>query len=164
MMRRACKWAAPPASRTAKGLPPGRCPQRHANRPPPNFAGPDCVTSNARMSNRTKNPQEGTMCNKKAYRWLAFTAFAALLVVPALAQAPPANPITCVSGTACKKSFVPLFDSNGGAATVKDSLMEQTGGSIHFAGGVSAVKGGTAKKNTVFGSNTSTADLAPGGS
>jgi hypothetical protein len=116
------------------------------------------------MSKRTKNPQEGTMCNKKAYRWLAFTAFAALLVVPASAQAPPANPITCVSGTACKKSFVPVFNTNGGAATVKDSLMEQTSGVIHVAGGVSATKGGTTKENTIFGSNTSTADLAPGGS
>src|SRR5579863_6133957 len=33
-------------------------------------------------------------------------------------KAPVANTITCSSGSACKKSFVPLFHTNGGAATV----------------------------------------------
>jgi len=40
------------------------------------------------------------------------------VTLPALAQAPPANTITCSSGTACKKGSIPIFASNGGAAKV----------------------------------------------
>jgi hypothetical protein len=51
-------------------------------------------------------------------------------------KAPAANTITCSSGSACKKNFVPLFNSNGGAATVKDSIIEESGSTINVAGSV----------------------------
>ncbi len=48
---------------------------------------------------------------------------------------PPAtNTISCASGSACKKNFVPLFNSNGGAATVRDSIIEESGSIISVAG------------------------------
>jgi hypothetical protein len=102
------------------------------------------------------------MYQKKASRLFAFAAFATLLVVPMWAQAPPANPITCSSGTACKKNFVPLFASSGGAATVKDSIVKQGGGAISVAGGVNAAKGGSVAQNVISGSNTQTDSLATG--
>ena len=49
------------------------------------------------------------------------------LTLPALAQAPPANTISCSSGTACKKGSIPLFASNGGAAKVDDSIISNLG-------------------------------------
>jgi hypothetical protein len=51
-------------------------------------------------------------------------------------KAAPANPITCSSGSACKKNFVPLFHSNGGAATVSDSIIEESGSTLRVAGSV----------------------------
>jgi len=45
------------------------------------------------------------------------------------------NPITCASGTACKKFFIPKFSSSGGAATVNDSAISQTGSNVSFGGG-----------------------------
>jgi hypothetical protein len=51
-------------------------------------------------------------------------------------KAPLANTITCASGSGCKKNFVPLFNSNGGAATVKDSIIEESGSTISVAGSV----------------------------
>jgi hypothetical protein len=47
-----------------------------------------------------------------------------------------ANTITCASGSGCKKSFVPLFHTSGGAATVKDSIIEESGSTINVAGNV----------------------------
>jgi len=49
-------------------------------------------------------------------------------------KAPVANTITCTSGSGCKKNFVPLFNSSGGAATVKDSIIEESGSTISVAG------------------------------
>lgn len=49
-------------------------------------------------------------------------------------KAPAANTITCASGSACKKNFVPLFNSNGGAATVKDSIIGENGSTVTVAG------------------------------
>jgi len=49
---------------------------------------------------------------------------------------PLANTISCASGSACKKNFVPLFNSNGGAATVKDSIIEESGSIVSVAGSV----------------------------
>jgi hypothetical protein len=89
----------------------------------------------------------------------AFAVFATLLVVSTLTSA---QNITCSSGTACKKNFVPLFNSTGGAATVKSSIMKQAGGNINVNGGVSATKGGSVGQNTVAGSNTETDGLATG--
>jgi len=51
-------------------------------------------------------------------------------------KAPAANAISCASGSACKKNFVALFNSNGGAATVRDSIIEESGSSISVAGSV----------------------------
>jgi len=51
-------------------------------------------------------------------------------------KAPVANTITCASGSACKKNFVPLFHTNGGAATVSDSIIEESGSTISVAGSV----------------------------
>ncbi|MGA8489369.1 MAG: hypothetical protein WB711_03040 [Terriglobales bacterium] len=49
-------------------------------------------------------------------------------------KAPVANTITCASASGCKKSFVPLFHTNGGAATVNDSIIEESGSTISVAG------------------------------
>jgi hypothetical protein len=49
-------------------------------------------------------------------------------------KAPVANTITCSSGSGCKKNFLPLFNSNGGAATVKDSIIEENGSTLSVAG------------------------------
>jgi len=51
-------------------------------------------------------------------------------------KAPVANTITCTSGSGCKKNFVPLFNSNGGAATVRDSIIEENGSTLSVAGSV----------------------------
>jgi hypothetical protein len=45
-----------------------------------------------------------------------------------------ANEIVCLSGTACKTGFVPLFSSNGGSAKVNDSIIRQSAGAISVAG------------------------------
>jgi hypothetical protein len=58
-------------------------------------------------------------------------------IVPASAQQPPDQPneIRCAGGgTTCKTSFFPVFSSNGGSATVKDSIIKQSGASIAIAG------------------------------
>src|SRR5580698_4966166 len=54
---------------------------------------------------------------------------------PGLNKATPAaNTITCASGSACKKNFVSLFHTAGGAATVSDSIIEESGSTIKVAG------------------------------
>lgn len=102
---------------------------------------------------------------KNASRLFAF-AVLTLLVTSILGSAQdskaPTNPITCASGTACKKNYVPVFNSNGGAASVKDSIIKQGGGAISVAGGVNATKGGSASVNVVDGSNTSGPGTAQG--
>ena len=45
-----------------------------------------------------------------------------------------ANEIVCLSGTACKTGFVPLFSSNGGSAKVNNSIITQSAGAISVAG------------------------------
>src|ERR1700686_3432149 len=101
------------------------------------------------------------MSNNKAIRWFAFAAFATLLVVPMWAQSPPINPITCFSGTACKLSFIPIFSSNGGPATIKASLMHVTNGFVTVGGAVTASKGGSVH-NTLSGTNTQSIGLTGG--
>jgi hypothetical protein len=49
-----------------------------------------------------------------------------------------ANEIICLSGTACKTGFVPLFSSNGGSAKVNNSIITQSGTTVGIAGNVSA--------------------------
>jgi hypothetical protein len=59
-------------------------------------------------------------------------------VQPQNAKAQVANTITCASGSGCKKNSVPIFNSNGGAATVTDSIVSQSGSAILVAGKVTA--------------------------
>jgi hypothetical protein len=74
---------------------------------------------------------------------------------------PAANTISCASGSACKKNFVPLFNSNGGAATIKDSIIEENGstvsvaGSAKLAGPISA--SATSSSAAVLGNDNSSA-------
>lgn len=42
--------------------------------------------------------------------------------------------ITCSSGSACQTNFVPVFTSNGGNATVADSIIQQSGSTISVGG------------------------------
>jgi hypothetical protein len=99
--------------------------------------------------------------HKNASRLLAFAVFATLLVVPMWAQSPPANPLTCLSATACKINFIPIFSSNGGPATEKASLMHVTNGFVTVGGAITASKGGGVH-NTISGSNTQANSLTTG--
>ena len=53
--------------------------------------------------------------------------------VPATDQV---NEITCSGGTACKTGFVPKFSSNGGKASVNDSIISQSGSTVTVSGQV----------------------------
>ncbi len=52
-------------------------------------------------------------------------------------QSALANTITCSTGSACKKNFIPLFRTNGGAATVNDSIIQESGSTLSVAGSAS---------------------------
>jgi len=90
-----------------------------------------------------------------------------LLVVcvplPALAQAPLANTITCSSGTACKKGNIPVFASNGGAAKVDDSIIKQSGSTISVAGSETVTSNIKAGGNVSATGNLSGANVSTGG-
>jgi len=90
-----------------------------------------------------------------------------LLVVcvslPALAQAPLANTITCSSGTACKKGNIPVFASNGGAAKVDDSIIKQSGSTISVAGSETVTSNINAGGNVSATGNLSGANVSTGG-
>jgi hypothetical protein len=79
-------------------------------------------------------------------------------------KAPLANTITCASGSACKKSFVPLFHTSGGAATVNDSIIEESGstisigGSVNLAGSINALA--TSTSAAVTGKDNSSGGIA----
>jgi hypothetical protein len=47
-----------------------------------------------------------------------------------------ANEITCAGGAACKTGFVPKFSSNGGSASVNDSIISQSGSTVTVSGQV----------------------------
>ena len=49
---------------------------------------------------------------------------------------PIANTITCSTSSACKSGHIPVFASNGGAAKVKDSIIQESGSTINVAGSV----------------------------
>lgn len=86
------------------------------------------------------------------------------LTLPALAQAPPANTISCSSGTACKKGSIPLFASNGGAAKVDDSIIKQSGSTISVAGSETVTSNISAGGNISTGGNVSAAgNVSAGG-
>jgi len=90
-----------------------------------------------------------------------------LLVVcvslPASAQAPLANTITCSSGTACKKGNIPVFASNGGAAKVDDSIIKQSGSTISVAGSETVTSNINAGGNVSATGNLSGANVSTGG-
>jgi len=54
------------------------------------------------------------------------------------AAADQSNEIRCSSGTACKTNSIPVFTTNGGSATVTDSIVGQSASSINVAGAVNA--------------------------
>lgn len=60
------------------------------------------------------------------------------------------NDIVCASTTACKTAFVPVFASNGGAASVTDSILTQSGSTLKIAGSESAT--GTISAGTLTAS------------
>ena len=85
----------------------------------------------------------------KHMRFSAFAIFVAVCLATTLAHAQDqANEIRCGTGTACKSSFLPKFTSNGGSATVNDSIMSQSGTTIHVAGS-ETLSGGLAAGGTI---------------
>jgi hypothetical protein len=66
----------------------------------------------------------------------------ALLVLSSFsrAQTEQPNEIVCSSKTACKKGHVPVFVTNGGSASVKDSLITQGGGAVKVTGNLSVTE------------------------
>jgi hypothetical protein len=90
-----------------------------------------------------------------------WTCVTLLLLCAALVFAQDqANEIRCGgSGTTCKTSFFPKFASNGGSATVNDSIMSQSGTTIHVAGSESLT--GSISSG---GSVSATGNLSAGGS
>jgi len=52
-------------------------------------------------------------------------------------NAPVANTITCSTSSACKSGHIPVFASNGGAAKVKDSIIQESGSTLSVAGSAS---------------------------
>jgi hypothetical protein len=52
-------------------------------------------------------------------------------------NAPIANTITCSTSSACKSGHIPVFASNGGAAKVKDSIIQENGSTVSVAGSAS---------------------------
>ena len=69
--------------------------------------------------------------------------------VPAAEQL---NEITCAGGTACKTGFVPKFSSNGGSASVNDSIISQSGSTVTVSGQVVGQTGffRTSNSGTIF--------------
>lgn len=66
-----------------------------------------------------------------------------------------ANEIRCSSGTACKAGFVPKFATNGGSATVNNSIMSESGSTIKVAGS-ETVTGSISAGGTLNGGSIST--------
>jgi len=74
---------------------------------------------------------------------------------PAAPVADQPNEIRCTSGAGCKKAFVPLFASNGGSATVGDSIMSQSGSTVGVSGNLSASTNLSAGGNVAATGNVS---------
>lgn len=94
---------------------------------------------------------------------IGVTLLMVCVTLPALAQAPPANTITCSSGTACKKGSIPVFASNGGAAKVDDSIIKQSGSTISVAGSETATKNISAGGNVTASGTVSGATISATG-
>jgi hypothetical protein len=101
------------------------------------------------------------MHHKNTRRLLAFAVFATLLIATLASAADQANTISCASGTACRKNFIPLFKTKGGPATVISSIASQGGGAINVKGAVNATS--PTATNAVFGSNTTPIGTAGAG-
>ncbi len=86
---------------------------------------------------------------------ISVTLLMVCVTLPALAQAPPANTISCSSGTACKKGSIPVFTSNGGAAKVDDSIISESASTIIVAGSETATKNISAGGNVTASGNVS---------
>src|ERR1700675_2112271 len=77
-----------------------------------------------------------------------------------------ANEIVCTSATACKGGSLPVFITSGGSAHVGDSLLTQSGTTVHLAGnetltGNLAAGGGVSGASGSFSGNVSlTGDLS----
>ena len=95
---------------------------------------------------------------------ISVTLLIACVTLPALAQAPPANTITCSSSTACKKGSIPVFTSNGGAAKVDDSIIKQSGSTISVAGSETVTSNISAGGNISTTGNVSGANVTATGS
>jgi hypothetical protein len=83
--------------------------------------------------------------------------------VPALAQQPAdqANEIRCSGGgSTCKTGFIPAFSSNGGSASVKDSIIKQSGASIAITG--SATVSSSASSPALVGQSSGTNAVSDG--
>jgi hypothetical protein len=65
-------------------------------------------------------------------------ALLAVTVAILIPSSPVAAQITCASGSACQTNFVPVFASNGGNATVTDSIIQQSGSTVTVGGNISA--------------------------
>jgi hypothetical protein len=74
-------------------------------------------------------------------------------VVPAWAQEPAANTITCSSGTACTKGAIPVFTTAGGASHVDSSIVSQSGTTVKVAGNESVTTNITAGGNVSASGN-----------
>jgi hypothetical protein len=82
---------------------------------------------------------------KRIHIWAC--AFVLLVCTSVFAQ-DQSNEIRCSGGVACKTNFIPKYASNGGSATVNDSIMSQSGTTIHIAGS-ETVTGGLAAGGTI---------------
>ena len=79
-----------------------------------------------------------------------------------------ANEIRCAGGAACKTGFFPKFSSNGGSATVNDSIITQSGttvgiaGSLSLSGNLNASTGEVLGQTGSFTANTGSTVLTVG--
>ena len=84
-------------------------------------------------------------------------------------NAPAANTITCSTSSACKSGHIPVFASNGGAAKVKDSIIQENGstlsvaGSASLTGSISASTSSSSSAAVVGNDNTSGGSAAVAG-
>jgi hypothetical protein len=84
-------------------------------------------------------------------------------------NAPIANTITCSTSSACKSGHIPVFASNGGAAKVKDSIIQENGstvsvaGSASLTGSISASTSSSSSAAVVGNDNTSGGSAAVAG-
>jgi hypothetical protein len=95
-----------------------------------------------------------------------FPVLATLCFATTLRAQDQANEIVCASASACKSGSIPVFSSSGGSAHVDDSLLTESGSTVHLAGGETltgnlAAGGGVSGASGSFSGNVSlTGDLS----